>query len=120
VQQAAKRTVPPGHEVELGDSPHGNMVRLENVLEGLERKVENYENKLAEYNKNMEDAKAEFVKPFKFADELQEKLKRQFELNALLDLDKKEEIIEDDTMEKNSENDKEQEVEDEECEALAV
>lgn len=83
-------------------------------------KVENYENKLAEYNKNMEDAKAEFVKPFKFADELQEKLKRQFELNALLDLDKKEEVIGDDAMEKNTEESKEQEVDEEECEELAV
>ena len=107
------------HEVELGDSPHGNMVRLENVLDGLDGKVENYENKLAEYNKNMEDAKEEFVKPFKFADELQEKLKRQFELNALLDLDKKDDVIADDTMEKSSENEQEQET-DEEYEAMAV
>ncbi len=105
------------HEVELGDSPHGNMVRLENVLEGMDRKVENYENKLAEYNKNMEDAKAEFAKPFKFAGELKEKLKRQFELNALLDLDKREEVIADDSMEKSSENIEEQAAE-EECEAV--
>jgi hypothetical protein len=107
------------HEVELGDSPYGNMVRLENVLSGLERRVENYENRLAEYNKNMEDAKAEFAKPFKFTEELQEKLKRQFELNALLDLDKKDDVIVDDSMEKNSENVEEQGVE-EECEAVAV
>lgn len=73
------------HEIELGDSPHGNMVRLENALDGLERKVESYENKLSEYVKNMEDAEIEFSKPFKFAEELQEKLKRQFELNALLE-----------------------------------
>lgn len=108
------------HEVEFGDSPYGNMVRLENVLDGLERKVENYENKLNECNKNIEDAKIEFEKPFKFAEEMQEKLKRQFELNALLDLDKKEDVIGDDSMEKNSEKNKEQETEEEECEAVAV
>lgn len=108
------------HEVELGDSPYGNMVRLENVLVGLERKIEYCENKLAEYNKNMEDAKAEFAKPFKFGEELQEKLKRQFELNALLDLDKKDEVIGDDTMDKNTEGSKEQESEEEECAELAV
>lgn len=92
------------HEVELGDSPYGNMVRLENALEGLKKRVKNLGIRLSEYNKNMEDARGEFEKPFKFEGELKEKLKRQFELNALLDLDKKEEVIGDDSMEKNSEN----------------
>lgn len=107
------------HEIDLGESPHGNMVRLENALDSLERKVSYYESKLAEYNKNMEEAKAEFARPFKFADELRDKLKRQFELNALLDLDKKDDVIGDDAMETNSENSKEQETE-EECESMAV
>jgi len=106
------------HEVELGDSPHGNMVRLENVLEGLEKRIAGCENKLAEYVKNMEDARAEFEKPFKYEKELQEKLKRQSELNALLDLDKKEEVIGDDAMEE-QESSKEQEIE-EEYDVIAV
>ncbi|MCX7748219.1 MAG: DEAD/DEAH box helicase family protein [Clostridia bacterium] len=97
------------YDVELGDSPHGNMVRLENVLDGLERKIQNYESKLVEYNKNMEDAKIEFAKPFKYADELQEKLKRQFELNTLLDLEKKEGLIADDTIGEDNEQNIEQE-----------
>jgi hypothetical protein len=38
----------------------------------------------------MERAKADFAKPFEHEEELQQKLKRQFEINAELDLDKEE------------------------------
>lgn len=108
------------HEIELGDSLHGNMVRLENVLDGLERKVESYENKLSECVKNMEDAETEFSKPFKYANELQEKLKRQFELNALLDLNKKDDVIGDDALEKMNEENKGEVEEVNEYETVAV
>lgn len=76
------------HSVDFGDSPHGNMVRLENCLEGFERKQEKLEDKLSEYQRNLEQSKEEFNKPFTYEGELASKLKRQFELNAELDMDK--------------------------------
>jgi len=76
------------HEVEFGDSAHGNMVRLENLLEGFEKRITKIENTIEEYQRNMEQSKEEWQKPFKYEDELASKLKRQFELNAELDMDK--------------------------------
>ena len=76
------------YEVEVGDSPHGNMVRLENLLEGLEKRVEKAESQIDEYERNMIQSKEEWGKPFKYEETLAEKLKRQFELNAELDMDK--------------------------------
>ncbi|MFT9495050.1 MAG: helicase-related protein [Anaerosolibacter sp.] len=76
------------HEVEFGDSPYGNMLRLENLLETLERRIDKHENTIAEYQRNMDQSKEEWEKPFKYEDELASKLKRQFELNAELDMDK--------------------------------
>lgn len=109
------------YTVELGDSNHGNMVRLENALSGLENRLANLENRLEEYEKNMAEAKAEYEKPFVHEDTLKAKQARLFELNALLDLDKKEEVIGDDAIERNSENSKECDLDEEETyEAEAV
>jgi hypothetical protein len=108
------------YSVEMGDSPHGNMVRIENVLGNLENRLSNLESRLEEHEKNMADAKTEFEKPFTYEEELKTKLTRLFELNALLDLDKKDEVIAEDTVE-NTENVKDCEViEEEEVEELAV
>jgi hypothetical protein len=76
------------HSVDFGDSPHGNMVRLENSLESLERKQEKLEDKISEYQRDLEQSEEEFNKPFTYEGELASKLKRQFELNAELDMDK--------------------------------
>lgn len=76
------------HESELGESPHGNMVRLENLLDGFERYQEKLESKLEEHQRDLAQSKEEYSKPFKYEEELLFKLKRQFELNAELDMDK--------------------------------
>ncbi|WP_243136979.1 helicase C-terminal domain-containing protein [Alkaliphilus serpentinus] len=76
------------YEVEFGDSPHGNMVRLENLLDGLEKRIEKTESQIDEYERNMTQSKEEWEKPFMYEEELALKLKRQFELNAELDMDK--------------------------------
>jgi len=109
------------YSVDLGDSPHGNMVRIENVLANLENRLTNLESRLEEYEKNMADAKAEYEKPFTHEEELKAKLTRLFELNALLDLDKKDEVIVDNTIEKGTESIKDCEVtEAEELDELAI
>ena len=76
------------HEAEFGDSAHGNMVRLENLLEGLEKRMKAVEDKIEEYQRNLDQSKEEWAKPFMYEEALAEKLKRQFELNAELDMDK--------------------------------
>lgn len=90
------------HVAEFGDSPHGNMVRLENLLLGFEKRTERYETAIDEYERNMKQSKEEFNKPFKYEEELLSKLKRQFELNAKLDMDKgQDEVLADDESMKN-------------------
>jgi len=81
------------YTIELGDSPHGNMVRLENVIKNLELNKVKLEDKIVEYNRNMEESKSEFERPFEHEELLAEKSKRQFELDELLDINKGEESI---------------------------
>ncbi|MDW5299209.1 MAG: SNF2-related protein [Sedimentibacter sp.] len=76
------------YTIELGDSPHGNMVRLENVIKNLESNIGRLEDKIIEYNRNMDESKSEFERPFEHEQLLAEKTKRQFELNELLDINK--------------------------------
>ncbi len=64
------------------------MIRLENILLGLEKHVDKYETSIDEYKRNMTESKQEFEKPFKYEEELVRKFKRQAELNAELDIDK--------------------------------
>ena len=66
------------------------MVRLENEFNKIDEKIVFLEQKLDTYHRDMERAKADFEKPFEHEEELQQKLKRQFEINAELDLDKSE------------------------------
>lgn len=88
------------YTVDLGDSPHGNMLRIENALSNLESKMESIETKIEEYKRNMEQSKIEYEKPFHYEEALKEKLSRQFELNSLLDLNKKdvEVIVDEDAL----------------------
>lgn len=65
----------------------------------------------------MEQSKEEFNKPFKYEEELAAKLKRQFELNAELDMDKGgDEILGDDDSMKEDELDTDKEVNSEDIE----
>lgn len=82
------------YHVELGDSNQGNIARLENVIKGFEGSIDRLEEKIVEYNRNMDESKAEFEKTFEYEVLLTEKLKRQFELNELLNINKKEDIEE--------------------------
>ncbi len=81
------------YTIELGESQHGNMVRLENIVKNLESYMGKLEDKIVEYNRNMEESKTEFARPFEHEQLLSEKSRRQFELDELLDINKGEEII---------------------------
>ncbi len=78
------------HTVELGSDIHGNIQRMENVLESLLSRLSACEKALATLKEQMENAKAEVEKPFEQEQELSEKAARLAELNALLNMDKRE------------------------------
>lgn len=78
------------HTVELGSDIHGNIQRMGNVLESLPSRLSACEKALATLKEQMENAKAEVEKPFEQEQELSEKAARLAELNALLNMDKRE------------------------------
>lgn len=96
------------YSVEIGDSPHGNIIRLENALNNLESKMEKIETNIEEHERNLEQSKAEYNRPFQYDEDLKSKLSRQFELNSLLDLNKKDDevIVDEDSLNHENEESK--------------
>ncbi|MBO4898620.1 MAG: DEAD/DEAH box helicase family protein [Clostridia bacterium] len=78
------------HKLELGTDVYGNLQRIDNTIEGLVKKIEIVKENLKETKKQFETAKTEVQKEFPQEAELQEKIKRLAEVDALLDMDKKE------------------------------
>lgn len=78
------------HTVELGSDVHGNIQRMENMLESLPSRLSACEKALATLKEQMDNAKAEVEKPFEQEQELSEKAARLAELDALLNMDKRE------------------------------
>lgn len=74
---------------QMSNSPVGCMVKLENCFNGMDGNIEFLEKKLEQYRRDMEQAKAEYEKPFAYEEELKSKTARQFELNIMLDLENK-------------------------------
>lgn len=77
------------YKTDFSTSPVGSMVKMENLFNGIQGNIEFLEKKLEQYERDMEQAKAEYEKPFQYEAELKEKLHRQFELNTQLDLENK-------------------------------
>ena len=75
------------YKAELSTSPVGSMVKLENLFNGLHENVDFLEKKIEQYQNDLEASKAEYDKPFAYSEKLNEKLARQCELNAQLDLE---------------------------------
>ena len=55
----------------------------------MDGNIEFLEKKLEQYQRDMEQAKSEYEKPFAYEEELKSKTARQFELNTQLDLENK-------------------------------
>ena len=81
------------HSGELGSSPDGNLIRLDNVIEKMTDKLARYEQNLETTKEQLENAKNELTKPFEKADELKSKVLRLAELNRLLDMGDVEEKV---------------------------
>lgn len=74
------------YHVTLGTDIHGNITRLDNAIDGIESRLNKAEEQLANTQAQLETAKVEVEKPFAQEDELQQKMVRLTELNALLDM----------------------------------
>jgi N12 class adenine-specific DNA methylase len=75
------------HRVDLGDSPSGNIVRLNNALDRMPELIAEQEEKLENIHKQIRNAEEEAGKPFPKETELEEKLVRLRELDIALNLD---------------------------------
>ncbi len=75
------------YKVEMSTSPVGNMVKLENCFNSLHEHKDFVEKKLEQYRNDLTASKAEYEKPFAHEEEYREKIARQAELNAQLDLE---------------------------------
>jgi N12 class adenine-specific DNA methylase len=75
------------HTAPLSDSPHGNMIKLENILAGLPKELESCRNKLAEAQEQLEGMKEQLDKPFAHEAALAKKQARLVELDHLLSMD---------------------------------
>ena len=81
---------------DMGVSATGNIQRIENLVQGLEKRIDIANMELQNTTKQLADAKAELDKPFIHQERLEMLRSRQVELNALLDMDKRQdELIED-------------------------
>ena len=81
------------HTVTLGTDIFGNIQRLDNTLGAFEERMAACVEQLENTRVQLENAKAEVQKPFPQEEELAAKTARLNELNALLNLDKKENEI---------------------------
>lgn len=78
------------HAVELGEDVFGNIQRMDNALNSLPHRKEREEAQLAELKKQMDNAKEEIDRPFPQEEELATKSARLAELDAMLNMDKRE------------------------------
>ena len=92
------------HTTPLGTDIFGNIQRLDNLIASFPEKQTACENQLDNEKVQLENAKAELDKPFVHEEELKTKSARLAELNAMLDLNRKDNEIVD--------NDREDEIED--------
>ena len=77
------------YKLEIGKDPVGNMQRIHNTLSSINRKLTESEQKLETVQQQLATAQEEVKKPFPKEAELNEKMERLSELNALLNMDEK-------------------------------
>ena len=84
------------YSIDLGTDAYGNITRINNCLEGIEKQIPTEREKLDDMIQQFENAKIEAQKEFPQESELQEKSKRLDELNIELNMNEKvDEILDD-------------------------
>lgn len=81
------------HRVALGTDIYGNITRMDNEIEKFSDNLSRCREQLETLKTQLETAKIEAVKEFPYEQELSEKTARLGELNALLDMDKKDKVL---------------------------
>ena len=81
------------YKVGLGTDVFGNIQRMDNLLESMPTRQQDYKEKLKNLEIQVENAKQEVAKPFPREEELKEKAARLDQLNILLNMDKRENEI---------------------------
>lgn len=81
------------HRLELGDDRSGNITRIDNVLRGIEDRIQNATHQLEDIQTQLHTAELEIQKPFAKEAEYQAKSSRLAELNAALQFQDKDEIV---------------------------
>ncbi|GHS88902.1 hypothetical protein AGMMS49957_11190 [Synergistales bacterium] len=76
-----------GYKVNLGDSASGNITRINNVLDGIQNKIAENEQRIEEMTAKMNTIQGELDKPFAQEEELAEKSGRLTQLNLALNID---------------------------------
>ena len=82
--------------ITIGDSASGNLTRIENFLNDLPEREKRLKSKLEQLKSDLVIAKEQAEKPFELAEKLKELLSEQAQLNAELNLGKREDAIVDD------------------------
>lgn len=77
------------HSLEVGADVLGNLTRINNALDAMEGKMTEAQEALKNTEKQLINAKEEVIKTFSQEAELDEKMERLTELNALLNMDEK-------------------------------
>ena len=87
------------HTTVLGADIFGNITRMDNVIDGLQGKLDAAREELSETQVQLENARTEMNTPFAKEAELAEKSARLKELNILLNMDQKDRSLLDDVPE---------------------
>ncbi len=94
------------HPITLGPDVLGNITRIDNAIAKFPDNLEKAKMQLEETHKQMSNAEEQIKVPFPQEDELKQKTERLAELNALLDMDHKDNEIVDDGRENDDVPDK--------------
>ena len=81
------------YRITLSSSDTGNLTRIDNAINHIPEKIDEYKSEIEILNTQLENSKAELAKPFLKEQELKTKLARQSELDRQLNLDNKENLL---------------------------
>lgn len=84
------------YTVDISSSGVGSITRIENYISSLNERLESNKTINADLKKQLESAKVEVEKPFEYAKQIERMSKELAELDAELDLNKKETLVLDD------------------------
>lgn len=76
------------HSIELGDDVYGNLTRINNVFDSMEKQLSSTQDRLSDVQNQLTFAKEEMSKPFPQEAELQQKLSRLEELDIRISMEK--------------------------------